>query len=324
MNADAVNEGKAETRTEQTRQSEHNPAVLYLDRLSEKSRRTMRWAMDRAADLLSGGHCDAMTFPWGSVKWQQVVEIRPKLVEQYRPATANRILSALRGVLRAAWESGQVRDGDYYKAMKVQASRVEAVRAGRIVTQPELMALMEVCADDPGPIGARDAAVIALLYSCGLGRAELVNLDIDDYDPNARTLAVAGNQERILPVVNGAAGALADWLAVRGDEPGALFLPVRKGGHVEQGRLGDQAVYDIPRARAAQAGTTGFSPRDFRRTFVRDLLSADADITTVQKMAGHASVVTTLKYDARPQETMRKVADLLHIPYPGRVPRVEE
>ena len=59
------------------------------------------------------------------------------------------------------------------------------------------------------------------------------------------------------------------------------------------GRLGSQAVYEIGPARP------GFSPHDLRRTFVGSLLDAGADVSIVSKLAGHASVTTTARYDRR-------------------------
>lgn len=128
------------------------------------------------------------------------------------------------------------------------------------------------------------------------------------------------NKERLAHVVNGAAGALADWLTVRGNDPGALFWAIRRGGHLQQGqRLTTQAVYHILTQRADQAGVKDLSPHDFRRMFVGDLLDAGADISTVQRLAGHANVQTTARYDRRPEAAKRKAAGLLHVPYRRRV-----
>ena len=180
---------------------------------------------------------------------------------------------------------------------------------------------MDACITDQSPAGVRDAAIVALLYSCGLRRAELVALDLEDYDALEGTLIVRGkrNKERLAHVVEGAKDALEGWLASRGPEPGPLFPPIRRGGHIKEGRLTTQAIYYILRERSERGKISKeLSPHDFRRTFVGDLLDAGADIVTVQKLAGHSNVTTTARYDRRTEEAKRKAAQLLHVPYRRR------
>jgi integrase len=106
--------------------------------------------------------------------------------------------------------------------------------------------------------------------------------------------------------MNGGSAALADWLAERGDGPGPLFCPVNKAGKIEVRRMTAQAVWNLLQKRATEGGVRAFSPHDLRRMFVSDLLDASADIATVAKMAGHANVQTTARYDRRPEDAKRR------------------
>jgi site-specific recombinase XerD len=222
----------------------------------------------------------------------------------------------VRGVLKTAWKLGLMTSDEYHTAAAVENVKGETVPAGRAVASGELAALMGTC--DDSAAGARDAAIIAILYACGLRRAELVGLNLEDYQCSEGKFLVRGkgNKQRLVPIVKGAVLALEDWLVHRGDVPGPLFwgFNSRNTG----GRLTTQAVYAMLRARAKSAGIPSLSPHDLRRTFVGDLLDAGADIVTVQKLAGHASVGTTARYDRRDEKAKVSAVGRLHVPYRKR------
>ena len=300
---------------------DQNAAAIYLTSLnSEAGRRTMRQALNLCAGLLSE-NADALTFAWHDLRFQHVTAIRAKLTEVYKPATVNKMLAAVRGVLKSAWQSGQMSAEDFHKAASVKGVKNDTLPAGRELTSGEITALMADCEADTTNAGARDAAIIGLMYSCGLRREEVVTLDYADYETESGRLVVRGkgNKERTAWLTGGAARAVADWLTVRGADPGALFVAVNKSGRiVNYKNMTPKTVYKMLAKRANESGVKSFSPHDMRRTFVSDLLDAGADITTVSKMAGHASVTTTARYDRRPEEAKRKAASLLHVPYMGR------
>jgi site-specific recombinase XerD len=267
---------------------------------------------------LSGGRSDAMTLDWSLVRYQHAAAVRAALAERYAHTTANRMISALRGVLKAAWRLGQLPTEEYHRAIDLPAVKGETLPRGRALPMGELRALFATCAADGKAGGARDAALLAVLYGAGLRRSEAVALDLSDYDSESGSLTVRsgkGNKQRIVYATHGGKAALDAWLRVRGDVEGPLFLPINRGGNLVWRRLNNQAVLDILRKRVQQSGTKKCSPHDFRRSFISDLLDAGADITTVQKLAGHASVTTTARYDRRGEVAKQKAAELLHVPF---------
>lgn len=295
-----------------------NPAIVYLASLAEGSRRAMAGALNRIAALLVDG-ADIETFPWGSLRYQHTQAIRAALADQCGAPTANQALAALRGTLKTAWRLGQMSADEYMAAADLAGVKAEKPEqaAGRALTLGELMGLVGVCADGTRA-GARDAAMLAVAYSCGLRRAEIIGLDLADYVDGVLTVKGKRNKTRTVPIQNGAAAALADWLIMRGDAPGALFVRIRQGDKLTNERMTTQAVYHIFTERAGQAGVKAFSPHDMRRTFAGDLLDAGADISTVQKMMGHANVATTAGYDRRGERAKKQAASKLHFPYRRR------
>jgi integrase len=222
---------------------------------------------------------------------------------------------------------------DYQAARSVSAVRGESEPRGRDLSAGELRGLFEACArapqeqlhrQDSGPRRRRDAALLALAYGCGLRRAEAVAVDVDDLDLEASQLKVRrgkGRKPRLAQLPPSARPAREDWLQARGPEPGPLFCPVLKTGRLVRdqdgalGRLSASAAWAITKERGRKAGILPPAPHDLRRSWIGDLLDAGTDLATAQKMAGHASVSTTARYDRRDRAVQRRAADQLHVPY---------
>jgi site-specific recombinase XerD len=299
---------------------DRHPVAAYLAGLAPGSRRTQMAAL-RIIAMVVALTATEVTLPWHLLDYAHTSAIRAKLAERFASATANRMLAAMRGVLKSAFKLGLIDSDRMTRACSVEPVRGSRVMKGRALSQGELRTLFEAC-DPSKPGGARNAALLGLLYGGGLRRAEVVGLDLADFDAATGTLVVRGkgNKERKGYVTNGSRDALDAWLLYRGGEPGPLFFPVSKGGAIIRHRMTDGAIAELVKRLARRSRIAAFSPHDMRRTFIGDMLDAGADIATVQALAGHASPTTTSRYDRRGDRARKRAAELLHVPF---VPRSE-
>jgi site-specific recombinase XerD len=307
---------------------DRNPALIYIGSLAEGSRRTMRGSLELLARFVSGGSAGAANLAWWRLRYQHTALLQKTLAASYAPSTANKVLTALRGVLRECFRLGLMSAEDYERARDIKSVKGSRLPPGRHIDGGELLALFRACATDEKRVrGARDGALLALLYVCGLRRNEASNLKLSDYDSETLRIRVIGkgNKERSVYAAGGAEKILKRWLRYRGEDSGPMFHPVNKGGRIrrldEDGgprRLSEQAIYDVVRRRHKEIGVAKpISPHSFRATFIGDLLDAGADLSSAQKLAGHADPRTTARYDRRGERALKKSASLLHVPYLG-------
>ena len=297
--------------------AERNPAIVYLASLrAGEGRRSMASTLSQVASML--GFSDAASCPWHELRHHHVAALRAALAERYAPATANKALAAIRGALRAAWRLDLIPTDAFHRAVDVPPVRGARLPAGRSLEPAEIQALFSVCADGT-PGGARDAAAFALLFGCGLRRAEAVAVQIADHDADTGAIRVIGkgNRERIVYVTGGAKAALDAWLVHRGvTVAGPILVPVSHTGAVDVGRgITPHSLMMRLRKRSEEAGIAMCSPHDLRRTFVSAALEAGADLAMVQALAGHASPATTARYDRRPETAKAAAACLVHVPF---------
>lgn len=194
----------------------------------------MQQALQKIASISSGGKVGAHDLLWHEWRHEHTQALRAHLASLLAPATVNKYLSALRGVLEACFDLGLLGAEEYQRAVKVKRVAGHGLPAGRSLDAAEIRELFAVCADG-GPGGVRDAALIAVLYGCGLRRSEAIHVDLADLTPATGELRVRrgkGRKDRVVWVSSGAMAALGPWLELRGGKPGPLFLPVDKAGAI--------------------------------------------------------------------------------------------
>ncbi len=223
------------------------------------------------------------------------------------PRSIQRRLSAARSFLNYLIREGQLGQNP--------GNDISAPRGARKLPDTldvdQMARLLEISGDDP--VTMRDRAMLELLYSSGLRLAELVGLNPADVDLDDATVRVTGkgNKTRLLPVGRKARGAIADWLAVRGElaEPGepALFVGVRGqriSPRVVQRRVQHWAIHQgLPRR---------VYPHLFRHSFASHLLESSSDLRGVQELLGHADISTTQIYTHLDFQHLAQIYDKAH------------
>jgi site-specific recombinase XerD len=250
--------------------------------------------------------------------------------EDRSPNSINRALASVR------WWARRLADLVYEEPLPkakrdeimLQATRVAGIRdvagqrdtRGRHLADQEARALVSACKQDASPAGRRDAAMFALAWGTGMRRSEIAGLRMDELrlDGSEWTIQVRGKGNKVRRAYLHGAGErlLRSWLAERGQQPGAVFCRVRKGGRIvlERGLTGEALAYVLEKRSKQAALPEPLTWHDFRRTFAGNLLDQGVDLVTVQKLLGHSSPTTTSNYDRRGEETKRKAAGKISIP----------
>lgn len=294
-----------------------HPANAYLGGLkTPESRAGIVSALNSAAFSICGKR-DWKIVDWSKLNAAIVKAIMAKV--SGAPATRNKLLSALKGTARTAWQLGVMSLEDCEKIRSVKGDTGSRLPKGRDIRPLEIQRLLEVCANDKSTAGRRDAAILAIAAATGARRAELTSLQVQNIrrENSMTIIRVIGkrDKERELYLHNGAQAALNDWLAVRGAQEGPLFTQINKGGRIGSEGVTTTAMHKILAKRAAKAGVENVTLHDFRRTVTGDLLDKGADIASVAGLLGHASVNTTARYDRRGQRARIAAAQLVCVPY---------
>ncbi len=291
-------------------QVQENPALVYLSKFQGGSRRTA----EKSLRKLAGG--DPLLFPWWDLRYKDTQQARTNLIaEGLAASTVNLHLTMLRGVLKECWRLNLMSREDCENARDIDPVKGQTLLRGRALKADELKAIFECWGKEKGPTGVRDRALLAMLFGCGLRREELANLSLDDFLEGALTVRHGkGNKARIVYAPPGTITYLAAWLAVRGDAPGPLFLPIDRHGNLGDRRLSGTAIYSIYVKRSKEASLVTTSPHDSRRTWASNMIDLGVDFATIAKMGGWSSVEMVRHYDRRGELVAQEAALRLEIP----------
>ena len=258
-----------------------------------RSPHTVRAYDATAARLLAAlGEVD-----WGVLAALDATSLRVHLAARRADGIGNvsaaRELSAIRSFLAFAREQAGMAGA---AGPRLRGPRVKK-GLPRPVTPDEAVNLAATVAESAGEawVGARDRAVLLLLYGAGLRIAEALSIPGSAL-PLGEVLTITGKggRQRVVPLLPVVRAAVAEYVRVcpwdmAGDKP--VFRGVR-GGPLGQGAV--QAA--VARARVVLGLPATATPHALRHSFATHLLGAGADLRSLQELLGHASLGSTQIY----------------------------
>ena len=273
----------------------------HLTNGRRRSPHTVRAYSAAAEKLIEATDAD----DFGTLARIDTARLRSHLAERRQDglsnASAARELSALKSFLDFAREQAGIGDET---APRLRGPRLKK-GLPRPVTPDDAVGLADIVAEQARSewIGARDRAVLLLLYGAGLRIAEALSLRFGDVPLGDRLMVTGkGGKQRVVPILPLVRDAVAEYVRLQPFAAGpedALFRGV-KGGPLSQGMV-QKAV---AQARIALGLPATATPHALRHSFATHLLGAGADLRSLQELLGHASLGSTQIYTKADAATM--------------------
>lgn len=221
-----------------------------------------------------------------------------------------RLISTLRGFYAWLLDRRMIRRDPTAHLEPPRAAR----KLPRFLTPEEVTALLDT-PDRTSPRGARDAAMLELLYATGLRVSELTGLRLEDLRLEAGYLTTMGkgSKERVVPMGAEACTRLRAYL----ESARPVFAAERRVPFVflnaRGARLTRQGFWKLLAAYGRRAGIrSALSPHVLRHSFATHLLEHGADLRSVQMMLGHSDISTTQIYTHVNRERLKNLYKDFH------------
>jgi len=285
--------------------------ALWLANRAETTVRAYRADLEGWADWMDRSPAqaveDLLSLDAGAANALGMAYRAALLAKALSPATINRRLAALRSLVDAARTVGLVT-----WTLSVSGVRAQAYRDTRGPGVSGYRAMLETLGSDAQSL--RDRALLAMLYTMALRRAEAIALDLEDLDLDGSRawITAKGKTEReAVTIPARTLEALRSWLEVRGSAPGPVFVSLDRRRSGSPSRLTLNAVSRRVREIGSEAGIR-VSPHGLRHAGItRALDLTGGDARRVRALSRHAKLDTLMLYDDARRDAGGEVSALL-------------
>ncbi len=225
--------------------------------------------------------------------------------------TINRKIAALKSFYKFLQKTGSIQ--------RNPAVQISGLKVHRKVPVPfstgEMQDLLDAKYFPDDYEGVRDYALINLLYTTGIRRAELINLKPKYIDFHKKELKVTGkrNKQRIIPLLINTMEALSKYIAIKEDffdnKPIDDYVFLTKKGK----KMYDVLVYRVINSYLSRVSVKHKkSPHMLRHTFATHLLNKGADLNSIKELLGHSSLAATQVYTHSSIQELKKIYQNTH------------
>ena len=287
---------------------DHAKASVLNSLSSPQSRRNYRFAMDQ----FIAWYCSE---PRLALNRTVVLRFRLYLESLgLASATINQRLAAVRRLAYEAADSGLLSPELAAGIRRVKGVKHLGQRSGNWLSIDQAQLLVDK-SDGNGLRNKRDFAMISILLGCGLRRAELAGLKIDDIQIRQGHWVIVdlvgkGGHVRTVPMPTWVKNSVDQWIAAASLTNGRVFRAVSRHGSTWVQGISENVVWYVVRDCAKRLGIEHFAPHDLRRTCAKLCHSSGGELEQIQFLLGHASVLTTERYLGCKQNLEKPVNDL--------------
>jgi site-specific recombinase XerD len=290
---------------------DHSKTAVLNSLTSPASRRVYKYAIEK----FEAWYCSEPR-----IAFNRIVVVRYRIHLESCCLAANTInqhLAAVRRLANEAEDAGLLSPDLAAGIARVKGVKQLGQRSGNWLTQDQSAdVLRRSCGESLR--AKRDYAMLAMLFGCGLRRAELAGLELDEIQTRQGHWAIVdligkGDHIRTVPFPYWAKQALDGWISAAGITKGRIFRAVARGGKIWGSGISENVVWYVVRNCCQRAGLEHIAPHDLRRTCAKLCHTNGGELEQIQFLLGHASVLTTERYLGCKQNLGHPVNDLFDL-----------